>query len=214
MENEEKVGEEVEFDSEKREELKKSEGPYFALQYGEEMGVPQSELERFLSETVEKGRKKKKFGIEFTLRTTLNKMSKSERWGSPEEIRALGERVYQEAIEADDLDSQVTIAEVLFGEDSPECLDAIKRRNEAELGETDIRISIDATLADVFGIVNRRYLDGVDLDFENKLREHFDQDLAEAILSNQKSDAKMFDLFDAFGYSKEDIETYLPIKFV
>ncbi len=228
MENEERIQEEIELDPGKRqewEEMKKGDAPFWTLKWGQENDIPQVELKSYLAEIVTNGRERKIYGIEYTLRNTLNKVSKSERWGTPEEIKALGERVYQEAIEADDLDSQATIAEVLFGKDSPEYKNVVKRKKEIEAEiaekeagieeeERDIKISSDATLADLFEAVNRLWLQDIEVDLEAELWDNFDENLVEALLSNQSSNAKLIGLFAGYGYSKEDIEAYLPIRFI
>lgn len=230
MENEDEIQEEVEFDPEKQqewEELKKGDAPFRTLKWGQENGVPQSELESIFAEVVERERKKKSYGIEYNLRKSLSRTSS--RWGSPEDIEALGVQAYQEAVEADDIDSIKNIALDVYGKDSPEYLDAFKRRKELEekVAEEDagieeeelvIKISSDATLADLFReLTSLEEVGGPgSIGFQEELHDNFDKDLVEKILDfdSQKSKEKVIDFFDRYGCSKEDIEIYLPIKFV
>lgn len=213
----------VEYDKEKWAELKKGDAHFWALKWGQENNVPQEELESYLTEVVARNREQKKIPwVEFTLRTTLNKVSQSTRWGSPEEIRALGEQVYQEAVEANDLNSQVAIAEVLFGKNSSEYLEAVKRKKEPEAEkevdekERVIKIPADATISDLFKAVEILEQQGFEANLDEELHDNFDEDLVEEILNldSQENKEKVIDFFARFGYSKEDIEAFLPIKFI
>ena len=220
MENEEGITEEVEFDPEKRqewEELKRTKGPFWALKRGERLGVPKQELESFLAETV--ANQPKNYGLEYNLRKSLSRASSE--WGSVEEIEALGQRAYQAAIEAKDEDSIRNIALDVYGKESPEYRDAFEKRKQAveefEEGAEEeqlIEIAADATLGDLFEAVNHLWQKGVEVDLKMELWDNFNKDLVEALLSNQGSNIKVIDFFTGYGYSKEDIETYLPVKFV
>lgn len=222
MENEESsnaVQEETsEFSPEKRqewEELKKKDAPFPTLRWGQENNVPQAELESYLAEAVQKNRAKKIYGSEYALRRILNKISGSERWGTEEEIQALGEQVYQEAVEADALPSILTIAEVLYGAESIQYQEA-RDRTEALLNKEKaklIEVPTDVSIADFFETANRFYLDRR-VNLEKVLWDNFDEDLAEALESNKHGSAKILEIFTGFGYSKEDVEARLPVKFV
>lgn len=228
-----------EFDSEKWEEIKanKGMGTYRVLTQGMEMGVPQSELEIFFQEIIALKRSQGDYRFEFDLRKSLSRTSQN--WGSPEEIRIIGDRAYQEEFAHNDFAAAASLAKDLYGKDSSEyitAIGAVKANEEIEqdaarikakpfMAEEDeedeeeptirIKLSTDATLADLFSARDTiEEAEGLgSLELEAELHDNFDEGLVEKILDNQGGNEKVIDFFARYGRSKEDIETYLPIKF-
>lgn len=217
-------GETAEFDREKWEELKadKDKGTYRIFMQGMEMGVSQSELEIYFQEIIALKKTQEDYAFEFHLRRSLSKTSPD--WGSPEEIRTIGEQAYQAEFDYGNFATAARLAGDLYGIDSPQYLSAaqaaIAEREEEptveEKQDIEINLSSEATIADLFqardAIEEARGLGGLELEAE--LHDNFDADLVEDILSNIKSKEKVIDFFARYDRSKEDIEAFLPIKFV
>jgi hypothetical protein len=101
-------------------------GTFKILKKGIEMGVPQSEIDSVLQEDVEKMNAQGNYGSEFRIRTRLG-------LGSPEAIRAIGEKAYQSYVSKGDFIWAADLAKDLYGPDSPEYQDIAKESIEERI---------------------------------------------------------------------------------
>lgn len=166
------------------EELKK--GPeYFAFVQGAKIGVPQELLDKFVKENIAQKLKDKNF-------IWLANFVKATGSGTDEEIKK-----YQELAEKQ--------RQELVMKESPELLE----------DEKNVEILSSATLADLFNALDELEDEiGFDnLHFWDEIWDNFDSKIGDELLNSMESDVKVMDFFKKHGYSKNDIEVFLPIKF-
>jgi len=87
-----------------------------------------------------------------------------------------------------------------------------------------IQLSQDATFVDLFAAIAAiESIEGLgSLHFEEELWDNFVEAVVEEVLAFQdplsalasKEDTRLVDFFNGRGYTKEEIEIYLPIEFV
>lgn len=183
----------VEYNKEAWEELKKSEGgAYGIFNAGRKMGVPQEELVSFAEMRIAERATQGDFEFEYNLRKSLNLAS--------EEELVLLKKKADDALEA----QNNSVREIK------------KERDEDEKTIT-IKISPNATFADLFAAIEK--LDDIDdaQIFYLELDDNFDQRIVEAVHAfqdqPQAASIKVVEFFKQQGYSKKEIETFLPIKF-
>lgn len=218
MENEEEAREAVEFDLEKQQEweemkAKRKMETFRVLKKGIEMGVPQSEIDSVLQEDVEKMNAQGIYDSEFRIRTRLG-------LGSPEEIRAIGEKAYQSYITKGDFIWAADLAKDLYGLESPEYQDVAKELMiEEEYDAPLAQITEGATLANLITEWSKLKESGRPHDnFEWELHANFDaevvRDFQRITSANETGNITVIDFFRKHGISKDDIEIGLEIEFV
>lgn len=219
MENE-PIEQETEFDLEEWEKLKANRdlGTRVILEQGKEMGVPLVEREKFLQEVAAQWQEKKNYGFEYWIRRRLD-------IGSPEELKAIGERAYQAYTAEGDSRPAAELAIILYEPDSPEYRDATEKLAAKEKAEKEeynaplVQIREDATLADLIVEWAKLKESGrPHYDFETELHSNFDvdvlKDFRKIVKTNETGEVKVIDFFDQHGISKDNIEINLEIEFV
>jgi len=97
-----------------------------------------------------------------------------------------------------------------------------ERKGEMEEEDLCVELSKDATFFDLYEAIDAiEEKEGLDsLHFEEELWDNFDEELFEEVLAlrsleneTRAQNTKVIDFFKKRGFSKEDIEIYLPIKF-
>jgi hypothetical protein len=162
--------------------------------------------------------------------------------GTPEELKAIGDRAYQYALKKDMFNTAMKLAEELYGKDSEEwqrayqVMDGVRQKMQEAQKSRDVKktkehpedgreirvlLSKDATFADLFAAIDaleKKEGEGV-VHLDDELADNFDEKIAEEILAfrgidnNKAASTKVIDFFKAHGLPQSDIITLLPIKF-
>lgn len=154
--------------------------------------------------------------------------------GSFEEIEAVTSDLFNKCLQERKYNSAIEIARMKWGDDSeqykkalevyendPEnmALRRVEEKKERRLEKWSAKISKDATFKDLFDAVDDRdeELRQSEL-FMSEVWDNFDQEICDEILDMQSDDikavgTKVVEFFEKYGYSKKDIETFLPVKF-
>lgn len=201
---------------------------YVFLRKAKDAGVPNEVLEKYFQVAVNRNMDNGNPAYAYRLRSSLG-------LGTKEVIEQAGISAYTDCMQQEMFGRAQEIADEVFGEESKELAAAIsarlKQQEEQDAGWEKYRereriaedlaekegvckvLSLDATIADLY--------DSIEFDFENQVFAEefgdFDKEvhLAYLELSGTEAASKITVLgfFKKFGYSIEDIESDLPIRF-
>jgi len=152
--------------------------------------------------------------------------------GEPSERLALAQKAYKGYMEADDYGYAMAIAQDAFGKESEEWKKANAANDAAwkksakrekvedeEPADEPIIISKNATVADLFEAVDafEEKTELGALHFEDELHDNFNAKVARLLLdmrdTPKASKASVVEFFNEQGYSVDDVQAFLPIKF-
>jgi hypothetical protein len=158
------------------------------------------------------------------------RLLKSSKYATPEEIRETGVLAYQKAVDEGNPSSALLIAEDIYGKESPEFTKALsdfkdqeeaKRQEYRDLmngaeDETEeiVTLSKKATIAEMEA--NHEYDDLLDEVLDEELGRGFDPDVLSAYIElsqKEKESTTVLDFFAKYGYSQDDVELVLPVRF-
>ncbi len=180
-----------EYDKEKWETMKtKVEGVFSVIDQGKAMGVPQDELDKYAYSLVEKG---VEWGDAYFVRVFMNKLN----LGSEEERAGFIERATQ-----------------AHGKILVERAKALEEEEEQRSKEEPKRFSIssETTFPELFDMMD---LDQ-DADFWLALDDQFSdhvEEVVDLLTSEEGKTMTVLKFFKDRGYTKSDVEVFLPIKF-
>ena len=202
----------MEYNKEEWENLKNEKGPAIAIIEGRKINVPEEIIEEFAHEIITQKIEEEDFFFIYRFRKNM-------KIGTEEEIKKSGERALKFYIETEERETALRIAEDLYGRDNKEWEEINKIIESKTESNLSVTISEDSTFAELF-----RAMDSIEkinglgsLHFEEELYDNFDPKIAEKIIeshqNNSMDNIKILDFFKDEGYSKDDVSTYLPIKF-
>jgi|GEM_PF-2001847 len=166
-----------------------------------------------------------KFDLEYQYR-----LLKNSKYATPEEIREVGVLAYQKAIDEGNPSSVLLIAGEIYGKESPEyelALKDFKEKEDAKIlerqalrngaeDETEefVTLPLKVTIAEMED--NHEFDDLLDEVLHEELGRGFDQDVLSAYIElseEEKTSTRVLDFFAKYGYSQDDVETTLPVRF-
>jgi len=221
-ENEREMGE---YDHGAWERLKREKKPVFVIDEARKTGVPEDLIQQFGREVAEI--KEREDGLDAAFHF-MHYM----KIGEPSERLALAQKAYKGYMEADDYGYAMAIAQDAFGKESEEWKKANAANDAAwkksakrekvedeEPADEPIIISKNATVADLFEAVDafEEKTELGALHFEDELHDNFNVKVARMLLdmrdTTKASKVSVVKFFNKQGYSADDVQTLLPIKF-
>ncbi|MCL4404145.1 hypothetical protein M1432_02280 [Patescibacteria group bacterium] len=217
---EELKAERAEETKEKLEELANKPMRFNALKEADALGFTLEErdklADRIVADEIEQGNP----GSVFGLRENLMRAGLVDRppGGSADDIEKISEEAYRHNMEERHFESAMVLAEKTHGTASLEyktAKEAFDKEN-AEMEETDeIVLTRKATFGDIFGGMIPI---GLEEAFWTEVHDNFGDEIDKELhkLVDDPAKASKTDILDFFkkrGYSKSDVEDYLPIKF-
>lgn len=195
----------------------------YALEAGKRLGVPKSEIKELAQEAFDKHTKEGWYGLAYSI-------MKVAELGTEEERRTMGERVYQQHMEGNNPVGAASIAEKLWGKDSPQYASALelqKKKDEAfrkeqEKAEPLMRLSPDATFNEFYGVWHDMVAEegmGIDIDIEADMKNVFGEQLTKQVMDflsgqdNTLENKNVLDFFQEHGFKKAQLGEILGIDF-
>jgi hypothetical protein len=222
-ENEREAGK---YDQRAWERLKREKKPVFVIDEARKTGVPEDIVQQFGREVAETKEREDGPDVAFHFMHYM-------KIGEPDERLALAQKAYKGYMDADDYGYAMAIAQDAFGKESEEWKKANaandaawkksakseKSEEDEELAEEPIIISKNATVADLFKAIDA-FEEKTELGashFEDELHDNFNTEVVRRLLemrdTPEASKITAVKFFNEQGYSVDDIETFLPIKF-
>ena len=221
-ENEREVGE---YDREAWERLKRERKPVFVIDEARKIGVPEDVVQQFGHEVA--AAKETEDGPDAAFRF-MHYM----KIGEPEERLALAQKAYKGYMGEGDYGYAMAIAQDAFGKESEEWKKANAANDAAwkksakreqwedeEPADEPIIISKNATVTDLFKAIDA-FEEKTELGashFEDELHDNFDTEIVQRLLdmrdTPEASKVSVVKFFNEQGYSADDAQTFLPIKF-
>ena len=165
-----------------------------------------------------------KFDLEYQYR-----LLKSSKHATADEVREAGVAAYQKAVDEENPGSALLIAEEIYGKESPEFATALagfKAEEDAKIlerqalregaeDETEefVTLPLSATISQMEA--NREH-DNLLLEVLHEELRSFGQDVLSAYIElteKEKESTTVLSFFAKFGYSQDDVETTLPVRF-
>ncbi len=216
--------ESMEYDREQWETLRNdpNKGAFMILKSALQMDVPREELEDFIAQRTKIESESGNFGFEYHLRNSLD-------INTPEELRIIGESAYEAAIAAEAYNHVVSIAQYLYGKESKqyrETLEMSAKKTESEKvvpedeaileerSNQKVEISANASMKELIAALDEAKL--IEF-FETDLAENFDNQWLELYSDLMPDQEKLANttISEFFkGINAQDLEVYLPIKFI
>ncbi|MDD5341425.1 MAG: hypothetical protein PHC97_03250 [Patescibacteria group bacterium] len=202
-------------------EILKNGREYNAVVKGREYGVPDSVVNEFIKQKIDEHLKAKDYFWLFNFMKATGS-------GTEEEIKKIGDLAFKKALADKNYATAMELAGKLYGKDSEQYKLSVKslakvkiesaketERIENELEGEEVEISPDATVADLFKAINKledKIGEG-NSGFGAELSENFDRVVGEELRGEESRKIKVIDFFKRYGYDKDDIEVFLPIRF-
>lgn len=192
--------------------LKTSSGGAYAIEGARELGVPEQEIKEYALRVVEADM------WDGYLPSVSIRMAENTGIASREEVEEVVRKTYKQILEENPFN--VSIAEYLYGRDSEEYQRAkeLYKTEKAPSAETEIiPLSSDATFFDLFTFIDPSEADLGDV-FWNNVNNNFLEEISgelRKIFDNPESarQIKVLEFFEERGYTKDDLELFLLIRF-
>ena len=208
----------------------KSTGALAAIEQGFQLRISGEKIEEFAKTTIAENINMGRYleAINILARADMGGLN----MGSSEEIEATTTGLYGKCLQEKKYHAAIEIARMKWGKQSEQYKGALKayeedpenkalreaeEKREKELEKWSAKISKDATIADLLEAVEEsdENLGQSDI-FYGELHDNFNPEVADELLELDlagRQNIKVVDFFKKHGYSKKDIEIFLPVKF-